>query len=31
MTTIDRIMNKILEDEKMTKAVLNILKGFVAK
>jgi len=29
MTTIDRIMNKILEDEKMTKAVLNILKGFV--
>lgn len=31
MTTIDRIMNKILEDEKMTKAVLNILKGFIAK
>lgn len=31
MTTIDRILNKILEDEKMTKAVLNILKGFVAK
>ena len=31
MTTIDRIMNKILQDEKMTKAVLNILKGFVAK
>jgi DNA-binding transcriptional regulator GbsR (MarR family) len=29
MSTIDRIMNKILEDEKMTKAVLNILKGFV--
>jgi DNA-binding transcriptional regulator GbsR (MarR family) len=29
MTTIDRIMNKVLEDEKMTKAVLNILKGFV--
>ena len=31
MTTIDRIMNKILEDEKMTKAVLGILKGFVAR
>jgi DNA-binding transcriptional regulator GbsR (MarR family) len=31
MTTIDRIMNKILEDERMTKAVLNILKGFVSK
>lgn len=31
MTTIDRIMNKVLEDEKMTKAVLNILKGFVAR
>ena len=31
MTTIDRIMNKVLADEKMTKAVLNILKGFVAK
>jgi DNA-binding transcriptional regulator GbsR (MarR family) len=31
MTTIDRIMNKVLEDERMTKAVLNILKGFVAK
>ena len=29
MTTIDRIMNKVLEDEKMTKAVLNILKSFV--
>ncbi len=31
MTTIDRILNKVLEDERMTKAVLNILKGFVAK
>jgi DNA-binding transcriptional regulator GbsR (MarR family) len=31
MTTIDRIMSKCLENEKMTKAVLNILKGFVAK
>ena len=31
MTTIDRILNKCLEDEKMTKAVLNILKSFIAK
>jgi DNA-binding transcriptional regulator GbsR (MarR family) len=31
MTTIDRILNKCLEDEKMTKAVLNILKGFIAR
>jgi DNA-binding transcriptional regulator GbsR (MarR family) len=31
MTTLDRILNKILEDEKMTKAVLNILKGFVSR
>jgi DNA-binding transcriptional regulator GbsR (MarR family) len=31
MTTIDRIVNKCLEDEKMTKAVLNILKSFIAK
>jgi DNA-binding transcriptional regulator GbsR (MarR family) len=29
MSTLDRILNKVLEDEKMTKAVLNILKGFV--
>ena len=29
MSTIDAIMNKVLADEKMTKAVLNILKGFV--
>ena len=31
MTTIDRILNKCLENEKMSKAVLGILKGFVAK
>ena len=31
MTTIDRILNKCLEDEKMTKAVLNILKSFIAR
>jgi DNA-binding transcriptional regulator GbsR (MarR family) len=31
LTTIDRILGKCLEDEKMTKAVLNILRGFVAK
>jgi DNA-binding transcriptional regulator GbsR (MarR family) len=31
LTTIDKILNKCLGDEKMTKAVLNILKGFVAK
>jgi len=31
LTTIDKILNKCLEDEKMTKAVLNILKGFVAR
>lgn len=31
MTTIDRILDKCLEDEKMTKAVLNILKSFIAK
>jgi DNA-binding transcriptional regulator GbsR (MarR family) len=30
MTTIDRILNKCLENEKMSKAVLGILKGFVA-
>jgi DNA-binding transcriptional regulator GbsR (MarR family) len=31
LTSIDKILNKCLEDEKMTKAVLNILKGFVAR
>jgi len=31
LTTIDKILNKCLGDEKMTKAVLNILKGFVAR
>lgn len=31
MTTIDRIMNKCLESEKMSRAVINILKGFVAR
>lgn len=31
MTTIDRILNKCLESEKMSKAVLGILKGFVAR
>ena len=31
LTTIDKILNKCLEDEKMTRAVLNILKGFVAR
>jgi hypothetical protein len=31
LTTIDKILSKCLEDEKMTKAVLNILKGFVAR
>ncbi len=31
LTTVDLILNKCLADEKMTKAVLNILKGFVAK
>jgi DNA-binding transcriptional regulator GbsR (MarR family) len=31
MTTIDRVMNKALENERMTKAMLNILKGFVSK
>lgn len=31
LTTMDRILNKCLKDEKMTKAVLNILKSFVAK
>ena len=31
MTTIDRILNKCLDDEKMTKAVLNLLKSFIAK
>lgn len=31
MTTIDRILGKCLENEKMSKAVLGILKGFVAK
>ncbi len=31
MTTVDRILNKCLENEKMSKAVIRILKGFVAK
>ncbi len=31
LTSIDRVLNKCLQDEKMTKAVLNILKGFVAR
>jgi DNA-binding transcriptional regulator GbsR (MarR family) len=31
MTTIDRILTKCLEDEKMTRAVLNLLKSFIAK
>ena len=31
LTSIDRILNKCLQDDKMTKAVLNILKGFVAR
>jgi DNA-binding transcriptional regulator GbsR (MarR family) len=31
MTTIDRILDKCLDDEKMTKAVLNLLKSFIAK
>jgi DNA-binding transcriptional regulator GbsR (MarR family) len=31
MTTIDRVMNKCLADDKMTKAVLNILKSFIVK
>jgi DNA-binding transcriptional regulator GbsR (MarR family) len=31
MTTIDRILSKCLEDEKMTRAVLNLLKSFIAR
>jgi len=31
MTTIDSILTKCLEDEKMTKAVLNLLKSFIAR
>jgi len=31
LTSVDRILDKCLQDEKMTKAVLNILKGFVAR
>jgi DNA-binding transcriptional regulator GbsR (MarR family) len=31
MTTIDGILTKCLEDGKMTRAVLNLLKSFIAK
>ena len=31
LTTIDRIMNKLLEDEKKTKTMLNIFKTFQSK
>ena len=31
LTSIDRILDKCLEDDKMAKAVLNILKGFIAR
>jgi DNA-binding transcriptional regulator GbsR (MarR family) len=31
MTTIDRILTKCLDDEKMTRAVLNLLKSFIAR
>jgi DNA-binding transcriptional regulator GbsR (MarR family) len=30
LSTVDRILNKCFQDEKMTKAVLNILKSFIA-
>jgi hypothetical protein len=31
LTTVDRILSKCFEDEKVTKAVLNILRSFIAK